>query len=191
MDMLLINLLIVTASVWVIFVVNYKFIQPTLKNKQRFKLYKLRDELSVLAMQGILDERSDEYTALIGVQNSAICASGSFKVTDYLRFLLHFHKDREMKEKLATVLGNLSNMDNFEYCRIARDSFDVMHKIMRRDTRVLRIALFPVLLILVSLLALVKCTIPKEQVDKKKDLIDEIDSDLNDYSSGFGKGCAV
>ncbi|VAW75459.1 hypothetical protein MNBD_GAMMA12-1348, partial [hydrothermal vent metagenome] len=41
--MLLLNLLVVTVSVWIIFVVNYKFIQPALKNRQRFKLYKLRD----------------------------------------------------------------------------------------------------------------------------------------------------
>ena len=187
--MLLINLLVVTVSMWIIFVVNYKFIQPALKNKQRFKLYKLRDELSVLAMKGILDERSDEYLTLISIQNSTIRATGSFAVTDFLKFLFHFHKDEEMQKRLSAVMEKLDKTDNAEYCRIASDSFNVMHSIMRRDTRVLRYALFPVLVLLGSILAILRCTTPKEEIEKKKDLIDDIDKDLGCLSDGFAGGC--
>ena len=186
--MLLINLLVVTVSMWIIFVVNYKFIQPALKNKQRFKLYKLRDELSVLAMKGILDERSDEYLTLMSIQNSTIRATGSFAVTDFLKFLFHFHKDEEMQKRLSAVMEKLDKTDNAEYCRIASDSFNVMHSIMRRDTRVLRYALFPILVLLGSILAILRCTTPKKEIEKKKDLIEDIDKDLGCLSDGFGSG---
>ena len=186
--MLLINLLVVTVSMWIIFVVNYKFIQPALKNKQRFKLYKLRDELSVLAMKGILDERSDEYLTLMSIQNSTIRATGSFAVTDFLKFLFHFHKDEEMQKRLSEVMEKLDKTNNAEYCRIASDSFNVMHSIMRRDTRVLRYALFPILVLLGSILAILRCTTPKKEIEKKKDLIEDIDKDLGCLSDGFGSG---
>ena len=186
--MLLINLLVVTVSMWIIFVVNYKFIQPALKNKQRFKLYKLRDELSVLAMKGILDERSDEYLTLMSIQNSTIRATGSFAVTDFLKFLFHFHKDEDMQKRLSEVMEKLDKTNNAEYCRIASDSFNVMHSIMRRDTRVLRYALFPILVLLGSILAILRCTTPKKEIEKKKDLIEDIDKDLGCLSDGFGSG---
>lgn len=187
--MLLLNLLVVTVSVWIIFVVNYKFIQPALKNRQRFKLYKLRDELSILAMQGVLDEHSDEYLTLMEVQNASISASRSFMVTDFLRFLLRFHKDKEMQKRISVVMDNLDKTDNAEYCRIASDSFNVMHSIMRRDTRVLRYAFFPVLVLLGSILAVLRCTKPKEKIEKKKGIIEDIDKDLDCLSNGFGGGC--
>ncbi len=189
--MMLLNILILTISAWIILVVNYKFIQPALKNRQRFKLYKLRDELSILAMKGILDEHSESYLTLIGIQNSAISVSSSFKVTDYLRFLLHLQRDKSLKKKLLSTMDNLSKSDNAEYCRIAKDSFDVMHTLMYRDTRILRYALFPVLVLLSSLLVLVRCTVPKEQINRKKHIIKEIDDNLDGFSNEFGKGCVA
>jgi len=186
--MLLINLLLVMISVWIIFVLNYKFIQPAFKNKQRFKLYKLRDELSILAMKGILDERSEYYLTLINIQNSAISASSSFKVTDFLRFLVDFNKDEKMKNKLSTMVDNISKTDNAEYCRIASDTFNVIHNLMNRDTRVLRYMFFP-LFLLGNLLALVKCNIPKQRLNSSNHTFKEVGKNLDGYSHGFREGC--
>jgi len=56
--MLAINFLIAGLSIWLIMVINNNYLQPALKNRTRFRLYKLRDELSVLAMKGELNENS-------------------------------------------------------------------------------------------------------------------------------------
>ena len=92
--MLAINFIIACLSLWLIMLINYHFLQPALKNQQRFKLYKLRDELSLLAMRGELDENSDEYLTLIKLINNAIRATGSFQVIDYLKFNIQFSQRR-------------------------------------------------------------------------------------------------
>ncbi len=188
----MVNFLIASISIWLIVIINNNYLQPALKNRYRFKLYKLRDELSVLAMKGELNENSEEYFTLIELLNSAIRATGSFKVTDFLRFVFRLHRDEEVRRKIESIKTNLSRTSNPEYCRIARDFFLIMHDILSSDTRILRQVFFPVLLFLTASLVLLNLSSkPKAKVENKKKVILEIDEEFNRHSDQFGRMCTA
>lgn len=189
--MLIINFLVASISIWLIIFINHNYLQPALKNKKRFILYKLRDKLSLLAMKGSLDEQSEEYITLVKIINGAIRASGTFQVTDYLRFLLAFHNDKELKTRISSVLEKLSDADNEEYCRIASRTFTIMHEIMQDDTRTLRYFFFPVLVSIGKIFSILRWTTPNKSIQRKKHIVEEIDEDLDCYSHEFSKMCAA
>ncbi len=190
--MLLLNLAIALLCLWLIVTINNKYLQPAIKNIERFKLYKLRDDLSILAMSSELDESSEEYVTLIALINSSIRATGSFKVTDFLRFVFFMHKDKEMHKKIERIMGNLKKTDNPKYCKIASEYFSVMHNILRRDTVVLRFAFFPLMIAIAALISLSKVSgRPQSIVNNKRRAIDSIDSELDDYSNQFGRMCTT
>jgi len=171
-------------------VINNNYLQPALKNRTRFRLYKLRDELSVLAMKGELSESSEEYVTLIDLINSAIGATDSFKVTDFLRFAFYLHQDGEMRRKIEDIKHKLSRTNNPEYCRITRDFFRTMQDILYSETRILRHVLFPVLLFLTGVLVTVKLSSkPRTKVESKKKVIKEIGEEYHRYSDQFGDMC--
>lgn len=185
--MLAVNFLIAGVSIWLIMVINNNYLQPALKNRSRFRIYKLRDELSLLAMKGELDEESEEYTTLIDLINSAIGVTSSFKVTDFLRFAFYLHKNEEIRRKIEAIKQNLNGTDNPEYCRVARDFFQIMQNILRSDTRILRHVFFPVLLFFTAALALFRLSSgPRMRVEERKKVIMEIDEEFHRYSNQFG-----
>ncbi len=189
--MLVVNFLFVATCIWAIAFINYRYLQPALKNRKRFELYKLRDELSLLAMSESLDEKSEEYLTLIKIINAAIKASRSFQVTDYLRFLFSFHKNKELQHKIRAVLEKIDKTDNEEYCRIASSTFSVMNEILQTDTRVLRHLFFPILILLARFLSLFNWNGPKQKVEHRKHMVEQIDDDLDEYSAEFGKLCTA
>ncbi len=187
--MLAVNFLVASVSIWTIIYINNKFLQPALKNKQRFKLYKLRDELSLLAMKGSLGENSTEYLILIRLINSGIKHTGSFKVTDYLHFILTFHKDKDLKEKFEFVAQKIEGADNRKYCIIASNTFQVMRDILYSDTRTLRSFFHPILYLLGGILSLFTIATLAEKVKKKKQVIQGMDRELGDFSDQFAQDC--
>ena len=187
--MLAVNFLVASVSIWLIIYINNKFLQPALKNKQRFKLYRLRDELSLLAMRGSLDESSTEYLILIRLINSGIKFTGSFKVTDYLRFISTFHNNKDLKQKFDFVAQKIVQADNQEYCRIASSTFQVMHEILHSDTRTFRFFIYPVFRFLGGILSLISITTLTETVEKKQQVIQGMDKDLDGFSHQFGQRC--
>lgn len=188
-EMLVANFIITCVSMWIIFLINNKFIQPALHNKKRFRLFELRDDLSVLAMKGEIDEISVEYKTLLCLINSAVAATGTFKVTDFLRFLVKLHTDVEIKNRIGQIQKNLKKSENTEYCRIARDYFSTMHIMLNSDTRTLRVIFFPVFLFVGSILAFVNLKELQKKLSQKRRLIAEVDKDLNGYSDSFGSFC--
>ncbi|WP_089728584.1 hypothetical protein [Candidatus Thiosymbion oneisti] len=188
--MLTVNFLIAGLSIWLVIIINNKYLQPALKNRSRFRLYRLRDELSVLAMKGELDERSEEYVTLIELINSAIRVTGSFKVTDFLRFVFQLHKDEAMRRKMEGIKRKLGRTDNPEYCRIVRDFFQTMQAMLHSETRILRHVFFPLFLFLAGVLVVFKLSSkPKMKVESKKKVIMEIDKEFHQYSDQFGRMC--
>jgi len=188
--MLALNISIASLCLWLIIVINYKYLQPAMKNKERFNLYRLRDELSLLAMNGELDEDSEEYLTLIKLINSAIRVTGSFKVTDFLRFVFSMHNDQEIHERIKRIMVNLERTDNPSYCKIASEFFSVMHRILHKDTVVLRVAFFPLMILIVAPISILRISRkPRSVVNRKKTAIENIDNELNEYSNQFGRMC--
>ena len=190
--MIVINIVITLLSLWLIVFLNNSDLQPALKNRERFKLYKLRDELSILAMAGELDENTEEYITLLSLINSSIFATGSFKVTDFLKYVFRIHKDKEIREKIERIINNIIKTDNEKYCKIAGKYFSVMHRIIRRDTFVLRAAFFPIMILLGAVISILRIsTKPKSAVVHRKAVIDQIDNEYCSYSQKFGGKCVA
>lgn len=190
--MLILNLLIFIISMWLIIMLNNNYLQQAMKNKSRFKLYKLRDELSLLAMRGELEEQSEEYLTLLGLINSSIRATGTFKVTDFLRFVFRMHKDKELHRKIERIKENLRKTDNPAYCKIASNYFNTMHNILQEDTRILRLVFLPTLLFLTAIIALLKLsTKPRSAVESKRTLMQKMDDELGGYSNQFHSMCST
>jgi len=184
--MIIFNFIVAVICLWLIVVINNRYLQPTLKNRYRFKLYKLRDELSLLAMKGELSESSEEYITLLRLLNSSISVTSSFKVTDFLRFTFTMYKDKDLHKRIERIKRNLSKTDNAIYCRIASDYFSVMHKILRKDTRILRFAFFPIMICLTTIVAVLKFSEkPSSILDNKKILVQDIDRQFGKYSNDF------
>ena len=190
--MIVVNIVLSLLSLWLIIFINNTYFQPALKNRERFKLYRLRDKLSVLAMTGELDENSEEYMTLLSLINSSIFATGTFKVTDFLKYVFHIHKDKEVREKIERITNNIKNTNNPEYCKIASQYFSVMHRIIRRDTVVLRVVFFPLLILISAIISLLRIsTKPRSVVANKKAVIDQIDNEFCSYSHKFGGKCTA
>ena len=189
--MLAFNFVIASASFWLSLLINHKFLQPALRNRKRFRLYELRDELSLLAMEGKLEEGSEEYQVLMDVINSAITATDSFKVTDYLRFLWKFHKDKELNQKIENIIERIRSVPDREYCDIASRAFQVMHEILHSDTRTVRFFFFPLFVAVAEVLSVLMVLTPKKTVQEKKEALREMDEELGGYSRQFGELCAA
>lgn len=190
--MLFANMLIASLCLWLVISLNNKYLRPVIKNKERFKLYKLRDNLSILAMKGEIDESSEEYITLLSLINSSINATGSFQVTDFLKFLFRIHKDKEMRRRIERIKDRVRNTDNKKYCELASEYFSVMHVILHKDTAVLRIVLLPVMVLVTTIIAILKISIkPKIIVDDKKEIFERIDNELNDYRHQFSGMCTT
>lgn len=189
--MLLFNALLTCLCLWAILNVNYRYLQPTLRNKRRFRLYRLRDELSLCAMRGELDERSPEYRTLLVVLNGAIRALGTFQVVDFLKFLVRVQKDTELRSLIDKIQSNLSSTKHAEYCRVASQTFSIMHEMLVVDTRTLRYLIPYVILPLFSLLSLLRLPEPKQVVERRQRLIREVDQDIEHKQTVFAAACVI
>lgn len=87
MNIVIWNAFILIFSLWFILYTNRNFIYKTRINRRRFKLFSLRDELTILAMKGHADYQSEEYQFLLKSLNALIRITGDFHVTDFLKFI--------------------------------------------------------------------------------------------------------
>ncbi|MCF7983264.1 MAG: hypothetical protein K9L70_02580 [Thiohalocapsa sp.] len=193
--MMTFNFVLSVFCVWLIVILNTNYLQPALKNRRRFKLYRLRDRLSLLAMRGDIPEDSEEYITLLRLVNHAIRATGSFKVTDYFRFLLVVHQDDQLRKSISRIHDRIRSSlksDHLEYCQIAEELFLTMRGVLRSETRILRRILIPVLEVLLAtankMRLLNRAT---RKVRSKEELIDQLDAELGNYSSEFRTVCPI
>ncbi len=192
MIVIVFNITITILALWLIIFLNHSYLQPAIRNRDRFKLYKLRDELSMLAMSGELNEHSEEYITLLHLINSSIFAIGAFKVTDFLRYVFQLHKDKEMHARIERIIKNLKRTDNQKYCQIAGEYFSIMHRIIRRDTFVLRVVFFPIMILLAAIISLLRISAkPKSAVIYRKAAVEQIDNVYCAYSQRFWRKCTA
>lgn len=112
LNLIFFNGLLSLLSLWFILYTNRKFIYKTRINKQRFKLFALRDELTILAMKGHVNYNSNEYRFLLDSLNSLISITGDFHVTDFLKFIAtvsphSFNEVDKIEEKLKKDTNGL------------------------------------------------------------------------------------
>lgn len=187
--MLFLNLAITLLCVWLIMALNHHFLQPALRNRHRFRLYRLRDELALLAMKGEISEESEEYLLLLGLINNAIRATGSFRVTDFLKFMVLLHENRQVHKRLRRVIDGLRNHRNTEYCRIAREYFDILDEIFRKDTRTLKLFSFFLAPIVYVLGLFEQGKRLQEKLRERKEVVEKVQGELGEYSRQFESFC--
>lgn len=183
--MLSANFLIFLLSSLSISFVDARFLQPALKSKSRFRLFRLRDELSLLAMKGEVQEDSQEYKILMAMINASTRASQSFRVTVFLKHVVEFVRDDHIKADIAKISSIVKESDHVEYCRIATDYFETMLNLLDADTRTLRFFLRLLPLPAHSTNRLV------EPVIKKRILIRQTEKALDNMSVQFKQPCSV
>lgn len=186
--MVIFNTLLSIAAIWVIITINNRYLIPSLKNKNRFKLYRLRDELSLLAMRGDLNENSIEYVTLIELINRTIKATGTFRVSLFIRFLVEVNQNAELKKKIMAIKSRVSKNENKEYCRIASAYFEVAQKILYSDTRVLRHVIFPAFKVIGFVLTIINLN-KTQKYARYKGIIKDVNSSLDDNRHQFEQLC--
>jgi hypothetical protein len=128
---IVINLGFVIIACWVIMKVNYSVIQKTKLNTFRFRLFALRDEFAVGAMNGIIPADSFEYRRMISLINSTIAHAKTLDPFTLAQFF--------MKAKESCLIAQLEDKKRFEnrceelaflkeiytsYLEISRDIFN-------------------------------------------------------------------
>lgn len=150
MNIIIFNSILSLLSLWFILYTNRKFLYRTRINKQRFKLFALRDELTILAMKGQVDFNSKEYQFLLKSLNALIGITGDFRVTDFLKFIAATYDSPQQYKKINKIRANIQKDTDglhpiwIRYCR-------VMNQIMSGHLRLLIMLMVSIAGVLLSI----------------------------------------
>jgi len=136
LDLLIFNFIILFISVWIILYTNRNFIYKTRINKKRFRLFSLRDDLTLLVMAGKVEYNSKEYQYLLHSLNSVIKITGDFQISDFLKFLITQYNNDEIEEKLDKI-DKAVEVQSKEFKVIWVEYHMVMGNIMSKHLRLL------------------------------------------------------
>lgn len=184
---ILANLFITLISVWVAMLVNAKFLRPARLNQKRFALYELRDRLALIAMRGMLDEKSEEYVTLLRLINNNIKSTKEFRVTRFLHFQALIVTDKKLREHLQSILSKIQNQDMpIEYRRVVFEFFKVAREIYEHKTWMLKYMITPLILIFTLLSFVMRIAGRfKEALVFQRERIEDIDNELEENVARF------
>ena len=157
-DLIVFNSILLLLVLWLVLYINRSFIYKTRINKQRFKLFALRDKLTILAMKKEIDYNSKEYQFLLNSLNSLIRITGNFQISDFLKYLISNYDDKETLKKKKNI-ENLIKFHSEELNKIWREYYKIMNIIMERHLRLfLRIFVALIISIAGVLISVKLCT---------------------------------
>jgi hypothetical protein len=168
-------------------IINSKFLRPAVLNKKRFAIYELRDQLALLAMKGVIEEKSEEYITLIRLMNSSIGSTKDFRITRYIKLQSDIILDKQLRSHLENILAKIqSDKMPHAYRLIVSDFFVVAHNIYEHKIWMLRNLLTP-LIFLVTILGHVIKNARKLKgfLVYQRDRIDNIENQLRQNMSHF------
>jgi hypothetical protein len=168
--MFIFNIFLTIACIWLIIYLNYSFLRVARINNVRFKIFELRDKLAFLALRGKIDHASLEYSTLIYLMNRSVIILNQFSVVDFMKWLVTFHTDKELQQRVDKIMNNLRHNDS-TYREIVHNYFAIMHAMLNKHTRILKWILIPILLFL-----FVPMKVWKKKIQDKSKLIDDMDS---------------
>jgi hypothetical protein len=185
--MILLNVLIFVIAIGTAVGINSSFIQPALKNAQRFNLFRLRYKLHYLAMKGAISEDSPSYIVLLDLMNKSIRASASFKVTNFLIFLSRLPDDQELASSVTQITSTIRGNSSFEYCEIASECFDTLRAMMKQDTQLLFAIIRPLLAVMSSIFFFNDI---KNEIQRRVGRVETAYSKLEQYKEDFSQFCS-
>ena len=130
-------------------------------------------------MKGEINEESPEYKALSQLINNAIRVTGSFKVTDFLYFILKYHQNSQANKDSTEFSEMLLQSDNREFCTIASHTYYTLGEMLVDDTKMLRRVMHPI----AKFLRLLKIRKPLKTVRQRVQIVDEVDQKWESYST--------
>lgn len=148
--MLLINLVITTICLYLITKINQRFLIPSLVNHDRFKLFALRDELTLLAMKGEVSQEDKEYKIILNLLNASIINLDSFSIVNYLKLLYEITFDGGRRKEIEKLLRSLERHNNPNLAGVACSYFEVTRKILLRHTRIMRGVIVPIIMVIIK-----------------------------------------
>jgi hypothetical protein len=185
--MILLNILILVIAIGIAVRINSSYIQPALKNAQRFQLFRLRYRLHYLAMKGVISEDSSSYTVLLDLMNKSIRASASFKVTDFLIFVSRLPDDKKLATSVAQITSAIRENSSYEYCEIASEYFEALRAMMKEDTRLLFAIIRPLLAVMSSIAFFNDV---KDEIQRRVSKVETAYSKLEQYKDDFSQICS-
>lgn len=142
---IVLNLMFTLATGWGLLWLNGTVWQQTKFNKYRFRLFELRDRLTLLVMEGQIKEGSPEHRSLLRLLNGAVQSTGTFEVTQFLRFIAHWANDAEDQNEFTQVLANMKAHPHPEYQKIVLGALELARHMIGKDTWLLFNIIHPLL----------------------------------------------
>lgn len=142
--MLLFNFIVSCVAIWIILYSYNIYIRRALMNKERFKLFALRDNLSLLAMKGKISPDNQEYLTLLKLLNSSTKALGTFSLVKFLRSIILIHTNKEVQKELDTIMQSLNHKDD-DYKKIVHEYFEISRIILYKHTRLFTMVIYHLL----------------------------------------------
>ncbi|MBF0415943.1 MAG: hypothetical protein HQL79_09275 [Magnetococcales bacterium] len=142
---IVLNLLFTLIVGWGLLWLNGTVWQQTKFNKYRFRLFELRDQLTLLVMKGQIKEGSPEHRVLLRLLTGAIKSTGTFEVTHFLRFIAQWVDDSEGQREFAQVLDDMKTHPHPEYREIVQGTLELARHMIGKDTWLLFNVLYPLL----------------------------------------------
>ncbi|SDX61001.1 hypothetical protein [Marinobacter mobilis] len=147
-SVILVNLLVTLICVWAAMIVNSKFLRPAALNRKRFAIYELRDSLAILAMKGVVNEKSEEYVTLTRLMNNCLNSTKDFSITNFLKLQSKIVTDKKLRSHLESILEKIRNEEMpEEYRKIVSQFFEVSREIYEHKTWMLVNILRPLIFI--------------------------------------------
>ncbi len=153
--MIIFNVALSIVCLWLFLWLNHFYFRPAKVNSYRFELFALRDKLAILAMKGQVDEKDKDYRLLINLLNTSISVMADFSIFHYLRVMYEITHNQKTQDDIKRMSKNLRNHNNAEFSNIARQYFDISHRVFHSNTRLLRWSVIPVLSVVLMLLKFV------------------------------------
>ncbi|QUX96565.1 hypothetical protein C0J08_14675 [Marinomonas sp. CT5] len=141
------NSIILLVSIWALMFLNYSIIKPTRINEKRFKLYKIRDDLAVMAIEGRIKENSDEYMILINLINNSIASTKDFEITKFINRFNRLLKDKALRRNIEQIIKKIERDElPDEYRKLVKQYFIVSKQIFAHKSWLLVNLLTPFIL---------------------------------------------
>lgn len=111
--MLIFNLILLVLSLVLSLLLVKYFIQDTLLDSKRFKLYALRDRLAYMVVHGEITESDERYEFLMETINNALkFYSRDFSVTIFIKMVLNSADNCAEKQKFDQLIESMKNNKN-------------------------------------------------------------------------------
>ena len=144
---LTINFVIAISCLWLGMWMYFRYGRLANFDKYRFRLFAIRDRLSLLVMRGVIKENSNEHITLLKLLNGAIESTETFKVTVFIRYVVYVSKNPEIKRRLERMYSTLKSngdqtRDYAEFASCVSDFFSVVGEKVDRDMMMFRVVVF-------------------------------------------------